>query len=101
VACHPPPTYTISAWLSPGEPLLVDVGTLTEASGQRRGAPLTGLDVPSLRGLHHSAPYLHDGRAASLVEVLGVENPEDQHGVTSTLSEGERAELVAFLLSLE
>ena len=101
VACHPPPTYTISAWLSPGEPLLVDVGTMTEASGQRRGAPLTGLDVPSLRGLHHSAPYLHDGRAASLHDVLGVENPEDQHGATSTLTSGERGDLMEFLLSLE
>jgi hypothetical protein len=98
--CHPPPTYTDSAFLSPGVPLLHDVGTLGPGSGDRRGEPLTGLDTPTLIGLAGTAPYLHDGSAATLGEVLVDRNPADQHGVTSTLTATEVEALGRFLLSL-
>jgi hypothetical protein len=58
------------------------------------------LDVPSLRALWRSAPYLHDGRAGSCEDILDQTNPLDQHGRTSGLSESERADLIEFLLSL-
>ena len=60
-----------------------------------------GFDTPSLRGVWHTAPYLHDGRASTLREVLITHNPTDQHGQTSHLSEVEVYDLVAFLLSVE
>lgn len=41
----------------------MDVGTLRPTSGKRLGEPLTGLAVPTLRGLWATAPYLHDGSA--------------------------------------
>ena len=98
--CHPPPTYTDSQWIAPGEPLLHDVGTLTAASGMRRGGPLLGLDTPTLLGLSSSGPYLHDGSEDNLYDVLVTRNPSDTHGVTSHLTAEEISALMAFLLSL-
>ena len=52
-----------------------------------------------LDGLARSAPYLHDGSEATLeVRVFG--NAGDKHGTTSTLSEGEKTDLVSYLKSL-
>ncbi len=42
---------------------LPNVGTIKPSSGSRLGAPLTGLDVPTLRDVWATAPYLHDGSA--------------------------------------
>jgi cytochrome c peroxidase len=58
------------------------------------------IDTPTLRFLYDSAPYLHDGSAATLAEVLTAANPDDEHGVTSHLTEDELADLIAFLLAL-
>lgn len=101
VECHPPPLYTDSQWLGPAQPLLNDVGTLTDASGQRLGAELLGLDTPTLLGLHGTAPYLHDGSAATLRHVLVDRNQSDDHGVTSHLTEVQLSQLERFLLELE
>jgi hypothetical protein len=95
------PRLTDSQWIGPGMPLLHDVGTIGPGSGQRLGLPLTGLDTPSLHGLWRSPPYLHDGSAATLLEVLTIKNPDDLHGVTSMLDAGELAELVAYLQCLD
>ncbi|MCC6214228.1 MAG: PKD domain-containing protein [Polyangiaceae bacterium] len=99
-ACHAGARLTDSGFVSPGVPRLHDVGTIGAASGQRLGATLTGLDTPTLHGLWHSAPYLHDGSAATLEAVLA-RNALDQHGVTSGLSAGDRSDLVAYLLCLD
>jgi len=48
-----------------------------------------------------TGPYLHDGSAPTLFEVLTTRNPNDQHGVTSSLTSAQRADLVAFLLSID
>jgi hypothetical protein len=50
--------------------------------------------------LWDSAPNLHDGSAATLMDVLTTRNVGDLHGRTSMLSDADRADLVAFLLSL-
>ncbi len=99
-SCHAPPAYTDSALVS-GAPVLHDVGTLGAGSGERLGEPLTGLDTPTLRGLFRSAPYLHDGSAPTLRDVLVTRNAEDRHGRTSHLSEEQIADLIVFLESLE
>jgi hypothetical protein len=101
VQCHAGPRLTDSAFIEPAVPRLHDVGTLTEASGQRLGGPLLGLDTPTLRGVWSEAPYLHDGSAATLLEVLTAKNPADEHGVTSMLTPLELEQLVAYLQSLE
>jgi len=81
-----------------------DVGTLnlrSPVSNERdNGAVVTqGFNVPSLKGIARSAPYLHDGSEATLeVRVFG--NSGDKHGTTSILSEVEKQELVTYLKSL-
>ena len=95
LACHDGERLTNSA----GEPELYDVGTLTEASGYRLGEELTGLDTPELVGLFYTAPYLHDGSAATLRERFD-RDPGGRHGDTAGLSEEELAALEAWLLSL-
>jgi YVTN family beta-propeller protein len=60
-ACHGGTPFTLSATLG-----LQDVGTIKQTSGQRLGGPLLGIDIPTLRDVWASAPYLHDGSAATL-----------------------------------
>jgi cytochrome c peroxidase len=57
-------------------------------------------DTPSLIEVWRSGPYLHDGRAATMRDVLTTCNVGDNHGVTSKLSPREIDELVEYLLSL-
>jgi hypothetical protein len=47
-----------------------DIGTITPASGNRLGGPLTGIDVPTLRDAWSTAPYLHDGSAATVGDAI-------------------------------
>ncbi len=57
-------------------------------------------DTPTLIEAWRTAPYLYDGRAATLRDVLTRFNPQDRHGVTSNLSSNQIDELEAYLLSL-
>jgi YVTN family beta-propeller protein len=97
-ACHALPLFT--------DRKLHDVGTgepfhaHPSGSGMVPEAMGTAFDTPSLRELWLTAPYLHDGRAPALRDVLTTFNPTDRHGQTSGLSEGELAALEAFLLGL-
>ena len=85
-SCHAPPLYTS------GKSYDVGTGTAREAS--------QAFDTPALVELWRTAPYLHDGRATTLKEVLTRFNPDDRHGQTSHLTEAELDDLTAFLLSL-
>jgi len=53
-----------------GSEIRHDIGTLTAASGQRLSGTLDGLDTPTLLGLWTSAPYLHDGSAATVDQAI-------------------------------
>jgi hypothetical protein len=64
------------------------------------GDAASSLDVPALRNLRGQEPYLHDGRARSLLEVLTSANAANRHGDTRALSEQDRADLVFFLETL-
>jgi DNA-binding beta-propeller fold protein YncE/cytochrome c peroxidase len=66
-SCHTPPNYTRSPL--PGLDL-VNVGTLRSTSGGRLGGVLAGIDIPTLLDLPNTAPYLHDGSAATLESVF-------------------------------
>jgi hypothetical protein len=57
-------------------------------------------DTPSLIELWRTAPYLHDGGAADLRELLIDRNPKNRHGRTSHLSSQEIDDLIEYLLSL-
>lgn len=65
VSCHGGADFTDSA---SGQ--LRNVGTLKPSSGKRLNATLTGLDTPTLRDAWATAPYLHDGSAASVDDAV-------------------------------
>ncbi len=56
-------------------------------------------DTPTLVEVWRTSPYLYDGRAATIEEVLTTCNQSDKHGVTSNLTEAEIKDLAEFILS--
>lgn len=95
-ACHSGNQFTDSA-----TGVLHDVGTLKPSSGQRLGQPLTGLDTPTLKGLWEAQPYLHDGSAPTVMDVLATANPTGMHGNTATLTPTQLNQLAAYLLQID
>jgi cytochrome c peroxidase len=69
-----------------------DVGT--ESNGE------TEFDTPTLIETWRTGPYLHDGRAATMKDMLTKFNAEDRHGKTSTLKAEELNDLIEYVLSL-
>ena len=93
--CHSGPYYTDSRIEKPYN--LHDVGTGQDDTTERMG---TKYDTPTLLGIYRGAPYLHDGSAKTLLDVVTTANKGDKHGKTSHLSKEETADLVEFLKSL-
>jgi cytochrome c peroxidase len=60
----------------------------------------TKYDTPTLLSIYRGAPYLHDGSAATLLDVVTTQNKGDLHGKTSHLEKNEIDDLVEFLKSL-
>ncbi|MHC4353140.1 MAG: c-type cytochrome [Planctomycetota bacterium] len=84
--CHSQPLYTNMS--------KYDVGTRTERDDHKE------FDTPTLIEVWRTAPYLHDGRAVTIKDVLTKFNKDDRHGDTSGLSDEQIEELAAFVLSL-
>lgn len=84
--CHPGPLFT-------------DLKTydLELGEGQDKGK---ALDTPTLVETWRTAPYLHDGRAASLKDVFTVHNKKDVHGRTQKLSAKDLDDLIEYIRSL-
>ncbi|HXJ72109.1 MAG TPA: c-type cytochrome, partial [Candidatus Dormibacteraeota bacterium] len=99
-SCHAGAEFTDSTRGTAGV-LLHDVGTIKPSSGQRLGGPLTGLDTPTLRGLWNTGPYLHDGSAPTLLDVLTTQNPSGLHGQTAALTPAQQAQLAAYLQQID
>jgi YVTN family beta-propeller protein len=55
------------------------------------------LDTPQLMNIAMTAPYLHDGSAASLEEIWTVYNSHDRHGRTNDLTKDELNDLIEYL----
>ena len=85
--CHPGPLFT--------DLTKYDVGTTRPFD---RGVAI--FDTTSLVELWRSPPYLHDGGAVTIREVLVEQNREDKHGATSKLTPAQIDDLAAYLLSL-
>ncbi len=98
VRCHVAPLMTDRQLrdVGTGDPFYDAPGGGGKLAEKRGGAYKT----PPLRELWLTAPYLHDGRAKTLRDVLTTFNKDDHHGTTSGLSEGDLNDLEAFLLSL-
>lgn len=57
-------------------------------------------DNPTLVEVWRTAPYLHDGSAATIMEVLTIKNTADKHGKTSHLKKDELEALEEYVNSL-
>lgn len=87
VVCHPPALFTD---LRQHE---VGTGRPFDQSGDQ-------FYTPTLIELWRTAPYLHDGSAATVRDVVTTQNPRRQHGRTSNLTRQEIDDLCAYLLAL-
>ncbi len=81
-----------------GQDILIE--SFTQTGNESRG-----LLVPPLIEVWRTAPYLYDGRAATVREVLTTYNPLDEngrtkHGNISDLTEDEIDDLIEFVLSI-
>ncbi len=85
--CHVPGLYT--------DLQSHDVGT--RAAYDR---PADKFYTPTLIEVWRTAPYLHDGSAATVRDVVTTCNPHNQHGTTSNLSDQEIDDLCEYVLSL-
>ncbi len=85
-SCHPALLYTNLK--------LYEVGT---TRGQDKGKPV---DVPSLIETWHTAPYLHDGRAATIHDLLKSQDHADILKEMKMLTEPEINDLAEYILSL-
>jgi YVTN family beta-propeller protein len=85
--CHPPPLYT--------DLQKHNVGTVTP---DERIGP--AYDTPTLRGLYGSAPYFHDGSAATLYDTLVRPTSGGEHDVRGLLDGTQIWDMVAFLQAL-
>jgi cytochrome c peroxidase len=86
ITCHPAPLYTNTQ--------MADVGTLALTDDSIL------FDTPHLNNIFASAPYLHDGRAATLEEIWTIYGKTEQHGSVNDLTKIELNELVEYLKSL-
>jgi YVTN family beta-propeller protein len=84
-SCHKGPLYT--------DLHKYDVGTGEGLDKDRQ------FDTPTLVEVWRTAPYLYDGRAATIEDVLTTHNSGDKHGLTSGLSDSEISDLTEFVLS--
>ncbi len=85
-ACHSGPLLT--------DRKLHDVGTAGKFDHAN-----DRFDTPSLIEVWRTAPYLHDGRARTLREVITIFQHDDQHGETSQLTANQIDDLAEFVLS--
>lgn len=93
--CHSGPFFTDSNPAT--KPTLHDVNTGRSDPSEKM--PLK-YDTPTLLGIYRSAPYLHDGSAKTLKDVLTTNNAGDKHGQTSHLKPQQIDDLIEFLKAL-
>jgi subtilisin family serine protease len=91
--CHTRESYSSGVFR---DGLIHDVGTITETSGLGSGVPLTGIRTPTLMELWDTAPYLHDGSAETLEDVMST----GAHA-TYGLDEREMRNLIQFLNNVD
>jgi YVTN family beta-propeller protein len=85
-SCHPSPLYT-------------DLRKYNIGTGKGLDENQS-FDTPTLIEAWRTGPYLYDGRAKTIKEVLTKHNSGDKHGKTSALTNKEINSLVEFVLSL-
>ncbi len=107
--CHPPPHYMDSLFHNKGIGVAVQPRDDGRAAVTKNDADTGAFRTPTLRGIGHSAPYFHDGSAATLDKAVGYTlsggfrtNNKwlDAKLQAVPLSAGQKADLMAFLAAL-
>ncbi|WP_299315804.1 PKD domain-containing protein [uncultured Aquimarina sp.] len=80
---------------------LHDVGTISATSGNRLKKELVGVDVPTLKDVWATAPYLHNGVAKTIAEVFTANNLNDAHGTISSLNANQIKQLEAYIKQID
>ncbi len=80
-------------------PLHTNLKSFNVGTGQNREEGMA-FDTPSLTEIWRTAPYLHNGSATTIKDVLTTFNTSDTHGKTSGLTNQELTDLEMYLLSL-
>jgi cytochrome c peroxidase len=106
-SCHSEPLFTNGNFENNGIPL---DSTLNDIGRQRiteKPEDYLKFKVPSLRNIQFTNPYMHDGRFNKLTEVIkhynsigNKKNVSKQLKKSMNLTDNERVDLVAFLLTL-
>lgn len=86
IECHKHPYFTTKEKIVTGTMKGLDEGD--------------ALVVPTLIEVWRTGPYMHDGRAATIEEVITKHNPGDKRGKTSNLSKQQLKDLVEYVKSL-
>jgi YVTN family beta-propeller protein len=86
ITCHTPPYYTNRK--------LAYVETISATDDSIL------FDTPHLNDIYASAPYLHDGRAATLEEIWTKYGKKEKHGVINDLTKIQLNEMIEYLKSL-
>jgi YVTN family beta-propeller protein len=92
VACHTGGDLTDNAFHDVGTENHLTLGGTAELFPNH-------VNTPTLRNIFYSAPYLHDGSAATLLDRVN-DDMGGKHGTTSGLSKGDKDDLVAYLQTL-
>jgi cytochrome c peroxidase len=85
--CHPLPLFT-------------DLKTSPVGTTGPQDHGVEQFDTPTLIEVWRTAPYLHDGSAATVRDVLTTHNPNGKHGNTSRLTMSQVDDLIAYIISL-
>jgi cytochrome c peroxidase len=84
--CHPAPYFT--------DKRAHDIGVTSH------NEPNARYDTPSLVEAYRTAPYFHDGRAATMRDALTKHDTAGRHGNLRELIPSEIDDLIAYVLSL-
>ncbi len=105
--CHTPPLFTDEQFHNTGVGVVDGIAESGRAGRTGDAADTGKWKTPTLRGVLHTAPYMHDGSLATLEDVVdfyargGNKNAHlDPHMQVRDLTADDRRHLVAFLRSL-
>lgn len=85
ITCHSGPNYSNLE--------MADVGTIKDNDSP------TLFDAPNLNNVYESAPYLHDGSAATLEEIWTKFNDHDKHGFANDMTKNQLNDMVEYMKS--
>ncbi len=107
-ACHREPLFTTSGFAANGLPVDTTLHDYGKGMITHKLEDSLTFKIPSLRNLSYTYPYMHDGRFRKIRQVLdhyttltpGALKGPDSSEITIVLTSNEKADLIAFLLTL-